>query len=326
MNYDIEIEHRSQRVGSLTVVKSPQQLHGVRTASGFEIHVPIILTLRARPIADPMLMVNKLRGKVFVKSENGSLLNVGYLSNEASHIAGITTGESYDNPADIPLEWRGSFADIAYIEKVRNGQAPKLQMQLEGEWSFLVRNEIEITEEQLNELTELQRRRFDDLASFRILTDTQRVVSRYGYIEVPYPRDVWIDLVRKLGIAENVLIEVPLPMSPPDPWDGVWSALINARNAFEQGGSSGWHGTVNSVRLALERWRDIEQENQGRGWTPPNRADRESRSRRERLDALRWHLMQAAHLGPHTGAEEWSRDDALLMLSSLAALLAVRNP
>lgn len=326
MDYDIEIEHGPQRVGSVTIVKNPQQLYGVRTASGFEIQVPIILTLRVRLKSEPMLMVSNLRGKVFAKSENGSLMNVGYLTNEERHIAGITSGEGYDHTSDIRLEWRGTFTDIAYIEKARNGQAPKLQMQLEGDWSFLIRNEVEITEEQWNQLTEPQRRRFNELASFRTPTDTQRVVSRHGYIEVPYPREVWIDLVRKLGIVENVLVEVPLPTSPPEPWSGVWGALVNARNAFEQGGSSGWHGTVNSVRLALERWRDIEQENQGPGWTAPSRVDREARSKKERLDALRWHLMQAAHLGPHTGAEEWSRDDALLMLSALSGLLAVRKP
>jgi hypothetical protein len=326
MSYDIEIEHGTQRLGSLTIIKNTEQLYGSRTASGFEIYVPAVLTLRARPKNDPMLMVNNLRGKVFIKREDSSLLNVGYLSNKERHIAGITSGESYDHSADIRLEWRGTFTDIAYIEKARNGQAPKLQMQLEGDWSFLIGNEAEINEEQWNQLSEPQRRRFKELTSLRILTDTQRVVNRYGHIEVPYPREVWIDLVRKLGIVENVLVEVPLPTSPPEPWEGVWSALVNARNAFEQGGSSGWHGTVNSVRLALERWRDIEQENQGRGWTPPSRAVRESRSRKERLDALRWHLMQAAHLGPHTGAEEWSRDDALLMLSALSGLLAVRKP
>jgi hypothetical protein len=132
--------------------------------------------------------------------------------------------------------------------------------------------------------------------------------------------------VRKLGLSENVLVEVPLPTSPSESWSGAWSALVNARNAFEQGGNSGWQGTVTSVRLALERWRNIEQENQGPGWTAPSRADRELRSRKERLDAVRWHLMQAAHLGPHTGAEEWSRDDALLMLATLSGLLAVRKP
>lgn len=41
-----------------------------------------------------------------------------------------------------------------------------------------------------------------------------------------WPREVWIDLVRKLGIAENVLVEVPLPTSPPEPWSGVWGVSL----------------------------------------------------------------------------------------------------
>lgn len=304
MNYDIEIEDGPQRIGSLTIVKNPERLDGVRTVSGFEIQVPSVLTLRARPKAEPMLMVNNLRGRVFFKGENGPLLNVGYLTNDESHIAG-TSEEGRDHPSNIRLEWRGTFSDLAYIEKARNGQAPELQMWLDCEWSFLISNE---------------------LTSFRIVTDTRRAASRYGNIKVPYPREVWIDLVRKLGIAENVFVEVPLPTSPPAPWTGVWSALVDARNAFERGGSSGWQGTVTSVRLALERWRAIEKEEPGAGWKAPSPADRESRSKKERLDALRWHLIQTAHLGPHTGAEEWSRDDALLMLSTLSGLLAVRKP
>src|ERR1051326_8992623 len=94
MNYDIEIEHGPRRIGSLTFVRNPQNLHGTRTASGFEIQVPVTLTLRARAKSEPMLTINNLRGKVFVKSENGSSLNVGYLTNDESHIAGITDGET----------------------------------------------------------------------------------------------------------------------------------------------------------------------------------------------------------------------------------------
>jgi hypothetical protein len=102
-------------------------------------------------------------------------------------------------------------------------------------------------------------------------------------------------------------------------------ALLDARNAFEQGGSNAWQSTVTSIRLALEKWRGIQQEDQGAGWTRPSRSDLESRTKKQRLDALRWHLMQIAHLGPHSGADEWSRDDALLMLTTLSVLLAERN-
>jgi hypothetical protein len=152
------------------------------------------------------------------------------------------------------------------------------------------------------------------------------IVTSRGYIEVSYPREVWIKMIRNLGVAENVLIEIPLPLSPKGQWDPVWKALVDARNAFEQGGSTGWKGCVTSVRLALEKWRKVDPEKPGPGWQPPKVADREAWTKTQRLDALRWYLMQTAHLGAHTGADEWSRDDALLLLSTLSALLAERKP
>jgi hypothetical protein len=36
--------------------------------------------------------------------------------------------------------------------------------------------------------------------------------------------------------------------------------------------------------------------------------------------------MQVAHFAVHSKADEWTRDDALLVLSMLSALIAVRNP
>ena len=326
MEHDIAIELGTRRIGSISIVKSPQRLHGVRVASGFEIQVPIELTFRIRPKHEPMLMISDLRGKVLIKTADGSLITVGRLTGNSYQTAGVSGREAYDHSTTTYLEWSGTFADLAHIEKIRNGQSPKLQMDLEGEWCLLLPNIEKRNEERWNELSDHERERFQEYASFRLRTEPQRVHGTHGFIEVPYPRDIWIQLLRTLGIAENVLIEIPLPTTPPDPWTGVWNALVDARNAFDQGGTSGWQGSVTSVRLALERWRDIEPEDQGPGWTAPTRSDRESRTKKQRLNGLRWHLMQAAHLGPHTGAEEWSRDDAVLMLSVLSALLAERKP
>ncbi len=130
----------------------------------------------------------------------------------------------------------------------------------------------------------------------------------------------------RLGTAENVLVEIPLPGSPSLDWDEVWKALIDARNAFEQGGSTGWKGCVTSVRLALERWQQIEKEDMGPGWKAPSMQERKDRTKKQRTDNLRWHLYQCAHLGAHSSADEWTRDDALLLLSTLSALLAERKP
>lgn len=175
-------------------------------------------------------------------------------------------------------------------------------------------------------LSEEDQKRFRKYESFWFLTEPQRLYSRTGYIQVTYPRELWVDMLRRLGVAENVLVEVPLPPVPSDPWNGVWQALIDARNAFEQGGSTGWQATVTAVRHALALWHDIENEDQGPGWKTPSQPDRELRTKQQRLDALRWHLRQVAHLAPHSRAEEWTRDDALLMLTTLSTLLAERKP
>lgn len=126
-------------------------------------------------------------------------------------------------------------------------------------------------------------------------------------------------MLRKLGVAENVLLEIPLPTSPPAPWDEVWNALTEARDTFEHGGSTGWKGCVTAVRLALDKWRQIEEEDLGP-------TDKQARTKLQRFENLRWNLLQYAHYGPHSRADEWTRDDALLMLAALSTLLAVRKP
>ena len=64
----------------------------------------------------------------------------------------------------------------------------------------------------------------------------------------------------------------------------------------------------------------------GPGWTRPNGDDLRNRTTRQRLDNIRWYLREYSHLAPHSGAEEFTRDNAILMLSTLSALLVVRRP
>ena len=125
-------------------------------------------------------------------------------------------------------------------------------------------------------------------------------------------------MLLRLDVAENVFVEIPLPRSPQAPWDEVWANLVAARNHFEQGGSTGWTSCVLAIRQALEKWRDIEQPNTGAG-------DPKNRSKRERLNNLRLALHQCTHVWIHKD-DEASRDDAVLMLSTLSALLAERKP
>lgn len=190
---------------------------------------------------------------------------------------------------------------LAYIEKCRDGQRPqmKLELRAEGCWLLPYQNQ-----------------------------DRIRTAPLWigGKVILTYPKEVWIKMLRDMKFSENVLLEIPLPSTPPTQWDKVWSAFLEARNALEQGGPTGWKSCVSAIRLALEEWKSIEKEEMGPGGITPNTNDLRSRNKQQRYDNLRWHLIQCAHLGPHSSAEDWSRDDAMLLLATLSALLAVRKP
>jgi hypothetical protein len=126
-------------------------------------------------------------------------------------------------------------------------------------------------------------------------------------------------MLREVNLRDTVLVEIPFQSDPPSGWEAVWQALQDARDSFDTGGSTGWKNCVTAVRLALDEWRRIEPEDKGP-------ADPQDRTKAHRTENLRWHLIQLAHYAAHTRADEWTRDDALLALSTLSALLAVRRP
>lgn len=307
MRRDIELEHYGRPVGSINFVESPERLSAHRTASGFEMRVPIVINFDTVKKDDPLPMVGNFRGEVFAKDISGALMVVGRVWSDSWETGNVYYSEesSPSTSKDHYLIWAGALADLALFERARDGRSPALAIRLSGEFCHL--------------LTGVH-------PHFRVRTEPRRIYSRSGNIEVTYPKEVWVETLRVLGVAENVLVEIPLPGRPSPEWDDVWKALVEARNAFEQGGSSGWVNCVRSARLALEKWQQHEAEDKGPGWVSPSRADREARTKKQRLDNIRWHLYQLAHKGVHTGAEEWTRDDALLMLSTLSALLAERKP
>jgi len=144
-------------------------------------------------------------------------------------------------------------------------------------------------------------------------------------VNVAYEREAWTEMLSRTGISENVVVEIPLPKNPGPPWDTVWDHLRSARLALETGGPGRWDNVVVQSRKALESWQKIEPEDHGDGWKAPTRSEREARSREQRRDNLRWHLLQCAHEAAHAPAGGWTREDAALMLSTLAGLLAVRS-
>jgi hypothetical protein len=209
------------------------------------------------------------------------------------------------NPANEPavtMEWRTPSAVLEEYEQRRNGGPVRFAFECRGEISGLLHGPNRPLP----------------------LRTSPSIISGHT-VEVTYPREAWIAALDRVGFGIHVLTKIPLRPAPPAPWDAIWLALAEARTSFDQGGTTGWVNCVRSIRLALELWQRAEVEDHGPGWQSPGR-EKEQRTRAQRLDNLRWDLLQCAHSGPHSHADECTRDDALLMLSTLAALLRVRNP
>ena len=307
MAQDIEIELSGRRVGTISFDDGPQRLHATRTASGFTLQLPAVIKLRAVKKDEPRPVVARLWGDIFAPVQSGGLINVGHLRLDEWEGGSVYTppDSSYESERSVWPIWTGTFSDLAFFEKMRDGGQPKLSIHLKGELYFLI----------------------PDIHPFHaVRSEPYRIYSRMAYVEISYPKGAWVDMLRTLGVAENVLVEVPLPTSPPGKWTEGWGALVEARNYFEQGGTTGWKGCVAATRLALEKWQSIEKEDMGPGWKAPGPQERRDRTKKQRIDNLRWHLYQFAHLGPHSSADDWTRDDALLLLSTLSALLAERKP
>lgn len=293
MPQSIEIKMSMKQVGEILFDEAPSQFIGSRTASGFRLKIPASINLSQNTGEAPLPMVSNLRAVIFVNKDPQTEVQVGLAEDSAWYFGG-------GNP-QINLIWTDAMSTLAYIEKCRDGQRPQLKLELRAEGCWLLQHQNQ---------------------------DRIRTAPYYigGKVTLTYPKEVWVKMLRDMKFSENVLLEVPLPSTPPTQWDKVWSALVEARSALEQGGATGWKSCVSAVRLALEEWRSIEKEEMGPGGTTPSTNDLKSRSKQQRYDSLRWHLIQCAHLGPHSSAEDWSRDDAMVLFATLSALLAVRKP
>jgi hypothetical protein len=296
MPQGIDITVNRTHRGTIEINDEFDRLMCNRTAEGFYIGLPAKVNLRATTEHVGWHMVRNLRGELYMRHRTDSPIEVGLVQNPGFYIG------TPECSTATSLVWIGSPQSLALVEKLRDGRSADFQLWLHGEWCALVEY---------------------GASSSRIPTEP---TAFHGCAEISYPIEVWTYMLRELHMAENVFVEIPLSIAPPSPWDEVWQALIEARDAFERGGSTGWKGCVTAVRLALERWQGIEKEDMGPGWTSPSRNDRSQRTKRQRLDNLRWHLLQIAHLGAHSAAQDWSRDDALLLLSTLSSLLAERKP
>jgi hypothetical protein len=295
MSRSIEIKNNhDEKVGEIIFDDDPLNLNVWRTASGFRMSLPGKLMLVVLGQNDPVPLITNLRGQLFTSNSSGTATEIGEVQCESWYSGGRSSKPGGSAPHGIAMSWQGSLTQLAVIEKLREGRKLELQIQLRGELCYLLSS---------------------DHPRYQVRTHPQLI---YGEVTLSYPKETWVRELQKIGVLENVLVEIPLPHSPPAPWDGVWLNLIKAREAFENGGSTGWNGCVLSVRQALEKWKEIEGEDTGP-------SDPRQRSKQERLNNLRRALHECAHVWIH-GRDECSRNEALLMLSTLSGLLAERKP
>jgi hypothetical protein len=288
---DIQL-NGSEIVGSITFSTSPYA--SGRTASGVRICIPASVRFWPPQSSQTSLLLENLAVTVFAQASDGEK-EIG----NARYSETLTTA-NMDRPIQFMFDL--GLAAIAFYERLRNGAEPKFRFHVSGAIRFL----------------------FSSGHAHHQIASTASPF--HADCHVQYSRDSWTGTLRDLKVRDCILVEIPFPSDPPNEWEAVWQALRDARDSFESGGSTGWKNCVSSVRLALEKWRDFEPENQGLGWKRPDKIDLESRTKEQRMDAVRWHLMQCAHQGPHTTSEGWTRDDALLALATLTAMIAARKP
>ncbi len=311
MAQTVEINNgRGSVVGSFTFDESPIHLQASRTATGFNLQLPFKISLASVIMGELAPMVIDIRGAIFASSHS-ERVELGRLYCDSSYTAGFRSPNSSqkDSEQQGQMTWRGSFVDLAYYNKLRDGGPVQFLVQPEWRLCYMFYRKMGEVDYQFSTLPEWRRPSTMELT-------------------VGYSKEVWVKMLRSLNVAENVLVEIPLPTCPSSDWDGVWEGLRDARKGFEQGGSTGWKDCIMGVRLGLERWQKMpnEKEDHGPGWKAPSMQEREARTKKQRFDNLRWHLFQACHRSAHTGADEWTRDDAVLALSTFSALLAERKP
>jgi hypothetical protein len=283
----------STKVGTLALTQPDLGFNAVRTAFGFRTEIPAIVNFSSPGTSS--LVLDRLRVTFSFESQDQKPIEIG----TAEHTALLKTPI---NDLPITLRWDWTAPQLAFYERLRNGREIKFSTTMSGNVHYIL----------------------DGRVGQEPLSMPQWFQSHGGIV---YPKTSWTKMLRDLNLRDAILVEIPFPSNVPKGWESVWAALREARDCFDQGGTSGWNGCVGRVRLALERWRKINGEAEDlAGWNPPPSANLRTRSKQQRYDVLRWHLIQCAHLAPHMTAANWTRDDALVAISALCSLLAVRNP
>lgn len=142
----------------------------------------------------------------------------------------------------------------------------------------------------------------------------------YGEEDFRADKEKWVNPLRSAGLSCSLLVEIPFPTSGEVVDEGL-RALSDALSSFENGGATAWKDCVGHLRSYLEKW-NKQQPN-----APKEPKDGSPADRDWKLLNLRDALYKTCHYWVHESASACGRDDALLLMSSVAGLLrAYRSP
>jgi hypothetical protein len=238
--------------------------------------------------------LSDVRGTLF-HPENNRLYEIGRCHSNSYWEGGVNDREFLAS-----VEWKGTLGALADYERIRNGRPVALQVRFVGQVHLL-------------SFTQNQPLRLD-LAPFAFHGQEQLAIATEG----------WAMVLRELGVIDVVLIHIPLTNGATEPMIPVWTALQSARDDFTAGGAAGWRGCGIHIRQALTHWETAEKLDLGKGIT-----DKRMLTKDQRLDNLRFHLREFTHIAGHPDpavAGHWTRDDALLALSTACALINAKKP
>jgi hypothetical protein len=288
----MEIQLNNIIVGSIETARHAPTAEP--TIGGFNLTIPI--TIRLAPTGNPPLypMVSHLRATININA-CGIKQEIGTCSSPHLFTSAST---SYDIAAS--LHWRGTLETLAAFEQQRNGEPLIFSLQISGHITLLT---------------------FTPGETFQLTSPPQ---AFHGQELLTISTEAWASILQTLRIIDLILVQIPLATTTAAQMTRVWNALQAARKDFTSGGETAWRAAGVHIREALSAWQDA---------APPDTGnypkDRSAMTKDQRLDQLRQSLREFTHLAGHPDpmlATSWTRDDALLALSTISALLNAKKP
>jgi hypothetical protein len=291
----------SNFIGQLEFFATPRALTPCRHQDGCLLSLPAKLTLDATPETEPFVQIEKMECRISILQPGVGDVIVG----QACHDEPILSSKRAVTGREVLFSWHLRPSEAATIERLRDGGPLDLKF----------------------DLFHYSRSMFPLSGA----TDAFGIGELRRHFEsnrVTVPLDRWQEALQQADLAELLVYEVAIPKLDTNEWHPVHRDILKARNALRQGGTTGWQSCVTFVRQALEAWDKIAGEEWNQGTTGRRIQDvtPKDRTKNERIRMLRRALHEFCHISAHSSDEFWSRDDAVLALTSLVALLRERNP